>query len=129
MVKRRVKHLGPFSSAPGLGAIQGERRLSNMKKNASPSRGLSDLIAHEGTAIASAVAAKCSCNGENSSCFKCDGSGYYERKLAPGAQALKPTAQSPHTEVAFSNDPRGGAYAIRENGRFGSLPLADDYDT
>ena len=128
MKKKRRRILGPYSSAPGLGAIEGERRVSEMKKAAAPSRGLSDLMSHEGTASASAVAAKCSCNGENSNCFKCNGSGYYERKLAPGAQAFEQVPQT-QTEVRFSNDPRGGIFGIRENGRFASLPLADDYDT
>ena len=33
-----------------------------------------------------------------------------------------------HSEVSLSNDFRGGIFGIRENGRFESSPLEDDYD-
>lgn len=78
----------------------------------------------------------CSCGGENAKCYKCDGTGYYEREIYNGANPQGATSHlrsnsglPKSTEVSFSKDSRGGeTYAIREQGRYGSNPLHDDYD-
>ena len=113
--------------------IRGETRVSEMKPPPIAVRGLGELVSGEGTAApnskSTTVAAKCSCHGENSSCFKCGGTGFYEKRIAPGVVDLLRKAPAWHSEVSFSNDSRGGAYGIRENGRFESSPLEDDYDS
>ena len=81
--------------------------------------------------LASRTTTNCSCGGENERCYRCDGRGYYEispqraaRNAAPlGANA----ATSGGSSAGFSSDPRGGAYGIRELGRFPSAPDSDDY--
>lgn len=80
--------------------------------------------------------AHCSCGGENPNCFKCDGTGYYEREIIVGAEPERPSDRLRHSlnytapvEASFSKDERGGAaFGVRESGRFGSNPLHDDYD-
>lgn len=79
----------------------------------------------------------CSCQGMNQNCFKCSGTGYCEREiittpsphknsLAANLSDLK--THQPKSEVSFASDSRGGIYSIRENGRFTSDPIEDDYD-
>ena len=132
MAKRRRKGV---STGPGLGAASGSRRVAEMTKNEVQVSGLGTLVQNEGTTASArggtnrTVSARCSCNGENVNCYKCDGTGYYEKKIAAGAVGVKRNANAPPVEVTYSNDARGGAYGIRENGRFSSLPLADDYDS
>lgn len=71
----------------------------------------------------------CTCGGENSSCFKCDGTGYYRVELILNKKGK--SSQRNHSnssEVSFVNDSRGGPHAIRENGRFASAPSEADFD-
>jgi hypothetical protein len=80
--------------------------------------------------------AQCACAGENTNCFKCDGTGYYEREVladppVEGAvdRLRRAADQASAAEVGFSKDPRGGeTYTVREHGRYGSNPLHDDHD-
>ncbi len=81
--------------------------------------------------------AACSCNGENERCFKCNGTGFYIKKIIeelsiPTSKTTKSSRSAKKTrsiqESSFSNDPRGNDYGIRENGRFSSNPLYDDHD-
>lgn len=67
----------------------------------------------------------CSCGGDNSNCYKCSGTGYYRKKLAPGALASSRVVADARPFAGFSSDSRGGIYGIREQGRFDSRP---DYD-
>lgn len=67
----------------------------------------------------------CSCGGENGNCYKCSGTGYYRKRLAPGAILNSPVAVDARPFAGFSSDSRGGIYGIREQGRFDSRP---DYD-
>ena len=75
------------------------------------------------------ISVDCSCMGNNATCFRCDGRGYYEKK-AP----IKTTSQTVSPEidarsiVRHESDSRGGSYGVRENGRFLSNPDHDAYD-
>ena len=74
-------------------------------------------------------AVKCTCGRENEKCFRCDGTGYYERRLVLATSTSSGHSQvNARPEAGLSNDSRGGAYGIREHGRFDSSPLEDDYD-
>lgn len=77
------------------------------------------------------VQSACSCGGENANCFKCFGTGFYEKKEVLELQLPLTTksvpARTDRLPTAFSADARGGGYAIRESGRFLSNPLHDDY--
>lgn len=85
-------------------------------------------FAPEGSAVPM-ISVDCSCMGNNATCFRCDGRGYYEKK-AP----IKTTSQTalPETSarsiVRHEDDSRGGNYGVRENGRFLSNPDHDAYD-
>lgn len=70
----------------------------------------------------------CSCGGENKNCYKCFGTGFYDKVLAENA--VNTLVKSKVAAVAlgtFASDFRGGDYSVREAGRFLSLPLYDDY--
>lgn len=76
--------------------------------------------------------ARCTCGGENSNCFKCDGTGVYRREIVE--EVLNPDHPPqmarfgravPRSEASFSSDPRGDDRGIRELGRFSSNPLYD----
>jgi hypothetical protein len=75
------------------------------------------------------ITVDCSCLGNNASCYRCDGRGYYERAAAVTSS---PSPSNSRTQVAsivrYEKDSRGGEYAIRENGRFLSNALHDIYD-
>lgn len=80
--------------------------------------------------------AVCSCGGENENCYRCDGTGFYVKKVMQDTSKLPPVSpnsrlrtrnQAP-AESTFSNDARGGEYGIREQGRYGSSPLHDDHE-
>lgn len=70
----------------------------------------------------------CSCGGENSNCYKCSGTGYYRKKLVPGAVLASPVIADARPLAGFSSDSRGGIYGIREQGRFDSRPDYDRFD-
>lgn len=80
--------------------------------------------------------AVCSCGGENENCFKCDGTGFYTKKVVQDSSKLTSIAPNSRlglknrtpSESTFANDSRGGEYGIRERGRFSSGPLHDDHD-
>lgn len=75
------------------------------------------------------ISVDCSCMGNNATCFRCDGRGYYERK-AP----VQTTSQTVLPEIGVrsivrhEHDSRGGSYGVREYGRFLSNPDHDAYD-
>ena len=81
------------------------------------------------------VRAPCSCNGENENCFKCYGTGFYdkelteegEKSLVTSTKIAKQRKQRTTALATFASDSRGGDYAVREAGKFSSLPLHDDY--
>lgn len=77
--------------------------------------------------------AECSCRGFNQNCFRCDGTGYYQRKILLEAKSqshpnITRSKTTPKPETNFSSDSRGGFYGIRENGKFSSNPISDNYD-
>ncbi len=82
--------------------------------------------------------ALCSCNGNNERCMRCDGTGYYAKKIIEESDEnsskfhirnkIRSTNPSSTQESNFSNDFGGDDYGIRECGRFNSNPLHDDYD-
>lgn len=79
------------------------------------------------------IEAKCSCEGENENCFRCDGTGFYKSKLITNLEECRDRVQEKviqkidsTQESNFSNDQRGGIYGIRERGRFSSNPLYDE---
>lgn len=77
--------------------------------------------------------AECSCRGFNQNCFRCDGTGYYQRKILLEAKSqshpnITRSKTTPKPETTFSSDSRGGFYGIRENGKFSSNPISDNYD-
>lgn len=132
---KRLAKQNQNRSAPKIyiADIKGERRLSEMKLPPSASPGLGELVKSEGHRLTLEgneifVAAKCSCQGENETCFKCGGTGFYEKKMINAVTNITPEGSISRPEVTFSNDYRGGIYGIRENGRFESSPLEDDYD-
>lgn len=73
----------------------------------------------------------CSCGGENERCFRCDGRGYYEVSAEKAARMASATtiAATPSSRslASFASDPRGAAYGVREQGRFASAPIHDDF--
>jgi hypothetical protein len=82
------------------------------------------------------VISECTCGGENPNCFKCDGTGYSLIERIGNEVPLRINKKNKRTksikrpvpiEASFSNDSRGGTYAIREQGRFLSNPEHDDY--
>jgi hypothetical protein len=80
------------------------------------------------------VPAPCTCRGENANCFKCFGTGVYEKELIvnPPSSPFLPTnrngsSKKSRTLGGFASDFRGDDYSIRESGRFSSFPLHDDY--
>ena len=123
------------------------QKLQNMKPDTSPQMGgLGESWLNEGKVLGRTTKAgmtiryenaACSCYGENSNCFKCDGTGYYRREVVEKMRS-KPLISAPRlcgessclfdSENQFSNDARGGDYGIRESGRFSSNPLHDDHD-
>lgn len=75
----------------------------------------------------------CSCKGENENCFKCNGTGLYESLIVTNIEECKDRIHEKQIqktnsiqESQFSNDPRGGIYGIRENGRYSSNPLHEE---
>lgn len=81
------------------------------------------------------IKVSCSCGGENERCFKCDGTGIEEKKVARAEAGRYQEGLGRTHEAAlsarpagFASDFRGGAYGIREYGRFGSGPDFDDFD-
>lgn len=79
------------------------------------------------------IEAKCSCEGENSNCFKCSGTGFYKSRRVTNIEECQDRIQEKRTyqsdsiqELKFSNDQRGGIYGIRENGRYPSNPLHEE---
>lgn len=65
------------------------------------------------------VQANCSCKGENERCFKCSGTGFYERRIVTNVEQCKDRIQEKQSrnmnstqESTFSNDQRGGIYGI-----------------
>lgn len=79
----------------------------------------------------SSVDVPCSCGGENERCFRCYGKGYYEVSKEKAARMAKPATSSPtsvrHGPIGFASDARGASYGLREQGRFASAPLHDDF--
>lgn len=76
----------------------------------------------------------CTCGGENENCYRCYGSGFFEKQV----NADDPTQSSSYNRVTpqygttstvanFASDSRGIPYTIRERGRFDSSPVEDDY--
>ncbi len=122
-------------------------KLQNMPADISPALGgLGETCVNEGAVLGRETkagmtiryeSAACSCRGENANCFKCDGTGYYRREIVEKMQPESVfavsklrggSANSTNVEAHFSNDARGGVYGLRENGRFLSNPLHDDFD-
>lgn len=73
----------------------------------------------------------CSCGGENENCYRCFGAGYYEVSEADAMRLARQVASTPAPQrlgpVRFASDARGAAYGLREQGRFSSEPVHDDY--
>ena len=143
MAKKRAKSINGMATPKNL---RGTARMSGDVVVPKPTLGLGALAAGEG-AIAETLhlsgrvvrwqSVRCSCSGENEHCFKCDGTGYFQRELAAGVDVTHldiPNLASkgllkPGVESAYSKDSRGGdIYSIREAGRFASSPLRDDHD-
>lgn len=79
------------------------------------------------------IEAKCSCEGENENCFRCNGTGFYMSQIVTNIEACQDKIQknrthqkNPTPKNQFSNDSRGGIYGIREQGRYLSNPLHED---
>lgn len=74
------------------------------------------------------VSVNCSCGGDNPTCFRCDGRGYYDR---PGALSITSATTRLVTSVSIvglAKDARGASHAVREHGRFLSNAEHDSYD-
>lgn len=79
------------------------------------------------------IDAQCSCKGENENCFKCNGTGFYKRKIITNIEECQDRVQEKTIyksnsiqESQFSNDSRGDIYGIRESGRYSSNPLHEE---
>lgn len=79
------------------------------------------------------IEAKCSCEGENENCFRCNGTGFYKSQIVTNIEECQDKIQKKRTqqtnstqESQFSNDQRGGIYGIREHGRYSSNPLYEE---
>jgi len=79
------------------------------------------------------IEAKCSCDGENENCFRCNGTGFYKRLIVTNIEECQERIQEKtiHNtnsiqESQFSNDQRGGIYGVREYGRYSSNPLYEE---
>lgn len=80
------------------------------------------------------IRAPCSCGGENENCYKCFGTGTYQKTVfepRPYEQFVQNKPDSPRVSRSrlggFAADSRGNSYSIREGGRFDSSPNEDDY--
>ncbi len=73
----------------------------------------------------------CPCGGDNERCYRCDGRGYYEVSAAKAARLTVTVPRSAKSKkeqpATFASDSRGSAYGLREQGRFASAPIHDDY--
>ncbi|WP_314323532.1 hypothetical protein [Comamonas aquatica] len=79
------------------------------------------------------IEAKCSCEGENENCFRCNGTGFYKSRMVTNIEECQDRIQEKRNhqknstqESQFSNDQRGGIYGIREHGRYSSNPLYEE---
>ena len=79
------------------------------------------------------IEAKCSCEGANENCCRCNGTGFYNSQIVTNIAECQERLQEKRThktnsiqESQFSNDQRGGIYGIREHGRFSSNPLHEE---
>ena len=79
------------------------------------------------------IEAKCSCDGENENCFRCNGTGFYKSRIVTNIEECRDRIQektknntNSTQESQFSNDQRGGIYGIREHGRYSSNPLYEE---
>lgn len=74
---------------------------------------------------------QCSCGGENSRCFRCDGRGYYEGPTnGRGGESTQHEVRVVTGSgfiATYAADSRGADRTVREKGRFPSLPSYDDY--
>ncbi len=99
------------------------RKNKSAKRKASPPQG--NTVS---------VRAPCTCGGENENCFKCFGTGFYDKVVLKSALTTTANDSNPALSrsnmagpATFSADYRGGVYSVRENGKFSSLPGHDDY--
>lgn len=121
MTKKRKKRRFGLADIIGKPVVQAKRTPADQAKKTrrySPRKKLT------------IVRAPCSCGGENENCFKCYGTGFYDKELTENA--AKSLVASSNKEKAadlgtFASDSRGGDYSVREAGKFSSLPLYDDY--
>lgn len=85
----------------------------------------------EGKLLVSRRIEPCTCGWDNENCFKCGGTGYsiHEVVVEAGNQPASPKAASTkHRPLAgFASDSRAGGYSIREQGRFDSRPIHDEF--
>ena len=127
--------------------LMARKRKQKKRSSAVPmpagTKGIGSLVSSVGLTTATSLSAsgqtvlkqvvQCSCGGENSNCFKCDGIGYYEREVRLQDGVLVDTRSSfaaarcraNAQEVGFSGDALGGSYGIREHGRFASPPTTN----
>ena len=126
-----------------LMAKRRKQRLSSAVSMPAGAKGIGSLVLSVGLTTATSLSAtgqtvlkqvvQCSCGGENPTCFKYDGTGYYEREVRLQDGVLVDTrsnfaaasCRSDAQEVGFSGDARGGSYGIREHGRFASPPTTN----
>jgi len=78
------------------------------------------------------IRAACTCGGENENCFKCFGTGFYDKEILvtppfDSSNTRSSSAKKPSGLGSFASDSRGHNYSIREGGRFSSFPLHDDF--
>lgn len=114
-------------------------KFERPKKSATPKKSKNQKFQTNQTAKASpkiktvSIEAKCSCEGENENCFRCNGTGFYKSRIVTNIDECQDRIQEKRThktnsiqDSQFSNDQRGGIYGIREHGRYSSNPLYEE---
>lgn len=73
-------------------------------------------------------AAECSCQGALDNCSRCAGSGMYAKEIQSSDSTQvrqRTTSASSASPASLAKDSRGGSFAVREYGKFGSMPSFD----
>lgn len=117
-IKRNLK-----SKIPRYNFVPDKAFSSTGKKPVSYVKGMVDFSPRK----QKTVSADCSCGGEFENCFRCSGTGVYDKIVAVDEDTSRKTISSTDTIAGFASDQRGGSFGIREKGRFGSNAEFDDF--
>ena len=126
------KHKTPIPKFATEKDIKFERNKSTIKTKESKNQ-TNQTVKSSPRIKTVSIEAKCSCEGENENCFRCNGTGFYKSRIVTNIEECQDRIQEKRThqtnstqESQFSNDQRGGIYGIREHGRYSSNPLYEE---